>query len=261
MAMQPAGEVGPCSAWPSRSVATSRGSAVSSAMTSTSVGPASRSIPTRPNSWRLASATNALPAPTSMSTGSRPSIRPNAIAARPCTPPRARTASAPEVLHRVQHRRVDPALALGRRAADHLPDARHLGHQHRHERRGEHRVAPAGHVGADRVDRDVAVAEHDARSHLDLERRQRAQLGRANPRTWSWAKAMCPLSVVVELGLDAARTPRRRRRSHRAPSRRTPPSSGAPRRSRPARCRAGSPRRGRAARRWPPSSAGWASLR
>ena len=33
------------------------GSAVSSAMTAISVGPASRSIPTRPNSWRLASAT------------------------------------------------------------------------------------------------------------------------------------------------------------------------------------------------------------
>ena len=52
-----AGEVGPCSAWPSRSSATSSGSALSSAMIATSVGPASRSMPTWPNSWRLASAT------------------------------------------------------------------------------------------------------------------------------------------------------------------------------------------------------------
>ena len=42
---------------------------LSSAMTSVSVGPANRSMPTRPNSWRLASATKALPGPTSMSTG------------------------------------------------------------------------------------------------------------------------------------------------------------------------------------------------
>ena len=52
-----AGESGPCSAWPSRSAATISGSAVSSAMTATSDGPASRSIATRPNSWRFASAT------------------------------------------------------------------------------------------------------------------------------------------------------------------------------------------------------------
>ena len=55
--MRTAGEVGPCSAWPSRSVAHSSASTLSSAMISVSVGPASRSMPTRPNSWRLASAT------------------------------------------------------------------------------------------------------------------------------------------------------------------------------------------------------------
>ena len=38
-------------------------------MISVSVGPASRSIPTRPKSWRFASATYAFPGPTSMSTG------------------------------------------------------------------------------------------------------------------------------------------------------------------------------------------------
>ena len=90
------GDVGPCSAWPSRSAATSSGSAVSSAMTATSVGPATRSIPTVPKSWRLASATYALPAPTMMSTGSTPSS-PKAIAASAWTPPSARIWSAPDV--------------------------------------------------------------------------------------------------------------------------------------------------------------------
>ena len=43
--MRQAGEVGPCSAWPSRSAATISASAVSSAMTATSEGPASTSMP------------------------------------------------------------------------------------------------------------------------------------------------------------------------------------------------------------------------
>ena len=38
-------------------------------MTKVSVGPANKSIPTRPYNWRLASATNILPGPTSISTG------------------------------------------------------------------------------------------------------------------------------------------------------------------------------------------------
>ena len=65
---------GSCSAWPRMSAATMDGSAVSSQMTRISVGPASRSIPTVPKSCRLASATYLLPAPTTMSTGSRPSM-------------------------------------------------------------------------------------------------------------------------------------------------------------------------------------------
>ena len=46
-----------CSAWATRSAATYRGSAVSSAMIATSVGPASPSVPTTPRSTRLAAAT------------------------------------------------------------------------------------------------------------------------------------------------------------------------------------------------------------
>ena len=63
-------------------------------MTRVSVGPAKRSMPTRPKSWRLASATNMLPGPTSMSTGAMDAV-PIAIAATACTPPSARISSAP----------------------------------------------------------------------------------------------------------------------------------------------------------------------
>ncbi len=45
------------------------GSAVSSAITATSEGPANTSMPTLPKSVRLASATNLLPGPTMMSAG------------------------------------------------------------------------------------------------------------------------------------------------------------------------------------------------
>src|SRR6266478_5085820 len=64
------------------------------AMMSVSVGPASKSMPTRPNNWRLASATNAFPGPTSMSTGAMFSV-PRAMAAIACTPPNAKISSAP----------------------------------------------------------------------------------------------------------------------------------------------------------------------
>ena len=52
-----AGELGPCSAWASRSAATISAVAVSSAITATSDGPASTSMPTLPYSCRFASAT------------------------------------------------------------------------------------------------------------------------------------------------------------------------------------------------------------
>ena len=39
----------------------------------------------------------------------------------------------------------------------------------RHMRRGDHRIAPAGHIAADAADRDVAMAEHDAGQRLDLD--------------------------------------------------------------------------------------------
>ena len=52
----------------------------------------------------------------------------------------------------------------------------HLRHHDGHERGGEHRVAAARHVRADRADRHVAVAEPDAAQRLDLEVRERLEL-------------------------------------------------------------------------------------
>ena len=56
-----------------------------------------------------------------------------------------------------------------RRAGDDALHARDLGGDDRHMRGGDHRIAPARHVAADRIHRDVAVAEHDAGQRLDLE--------------------------------------------------------------------------------------------
>ncbi len=68
-------------------------------------------------------------------------------------------------------------LALvGRGAGD---DARHagdLGGDHRHVGGGDHRVLAARHVAADRVHRDVLVAEHDAWQRLDLDVLERRAL-------------------------------------------------------------------------------------
>ena len=60
--------------------------------------------------------------------------------------------------------------ALERRCAG--DDPLHAGNARsddRHVRRGHHRIAPARHVAADRVDRDVLVAEHHAGKRLDLQ--------------------------------------------------------------------------------------------
>ena len=88
------GDEGPCSACETRSTATVMASALRSAMIADSVGPASTSMPTRPNSSRFASATYALPGPTMMSARGAPN-RPKTIVATACTPPISRTMSAP----------------------------------------------------------------------------------------------------------------------------------------------------------------------
>ena len=57
-----------------RSMATSRGSAVSSATTQTSDGPAIMSMPTSPETSFLAAATKALPGPVILATGRMASV-------------------------------------------------------------------------------------------------------------------------------------------------------------------------------------------
>ena len=57
-------EPAPCSAWASRSSRSGSGSAPVDAMTVRSLGPANPSIPTSPDTWRLASCTHRLPGPT-----------------------------------------------------------------------------------------------------------------------------------------------------------------------------------------------------
>ncbi|MCY1485507.1 hypothetical protein D9M68_191340 [compost metagenome] len=61
-------------------------------------------------------------------------------------------------------------LALERRrGGDHPLDPGDLGGEHAHVRAGDQRVLAAGDVATDRVDRDVAVAEHHARQGLDFD--------------------------------------------------------------------------------------------
>jgi hypothetical protein len=91
-------DVGPCSAWLSRSAATSTGSAVASATTITSLGPASASMPTAPRRSRFAAVTYTLPGPVTRSTGSTPST-PYANMATAWAPPTAYTSSTPSSAH------------------------------------------------------------------------------------------------------------------------------------------------------------------
>jgi len=83
---------GSCSAWASRSAATTSASAVRSAITASSDGPATKSMPTRFASCTLASDTKRLPGPTMRSTAFT-GPAPNASAAMAWAPPIANTRS------------------------------------------------------------------------------------------------------------------------------------------------------------------------
>ena len=45
----------------------------------------------------------------------------------------------------------------------------HAGRDDRHMRRGDHRITPAGNIAADRIHRDVLVAQDDAGQRLNFE--------------------------------------------------------------------------------------------
>ncbi len=75
-------------------------------------------------------------------------------------------------MHRRHDRRMRPALER-RRAGDDVLHAGDARGDDRHMRRRHHRIAAARHVAADRIHRDVPVAEHDAGQRLDFEIAQR----------------------------------------------------------------------------------------
>ena len=77
---------GPCSACASRSAAQRAGSAEASAIRTTSLGPAGRSIATWLETSSFAAVTQRLPGPTILSTGAIVSV-PNASAATAWAPP------------------------------------------------------------------------------------------------------------------------------------------------------------------------------
>ena len=130
-----------------------------------------------------------------------------------------------------------------RRARRDPLDARDLRRDDAHVGGGDHRVAAAGHVRADALDRDVPVAEPDARERLDLEVRHRRALGPGERPHLLLAER----DVVEHLGRDALEARRDlvgvEPEGLAAPSRRGGPSSAVRRRLRPPRRRRRSRRR------------------
>ena len=175
-----------------------------------------------------------------MSTGGDPSISPNAIAASACTPPRQTTASAPESRIAYSIARVDAAAAAAaarRRRRCSTPAA--FATHDRHERRREHRVAPAGHVGADR--RRPGCAGGRARRPAAARSRGRSASRAAparTPRTCVLREGdvlACSSSSISRGGALRSR-PSEATKDSGGPSRRARATSAGRRRPRRARC-------------------------
>ena len=137
----------------------------------------------------------------------------------------------------VEHRGVTPPPPWGGAQPTTWSTPATLATQHGHERGREHRVAPAGHVGAHRRDRDVPVAEHHARAASRPRGRQRVALRLREAAHLVRRERDVLLELVVQLGGGALECRRPRPRSRRGPSRRARATSGGRRRSRRARCR------------------------
>src|ERR1700681_4141426 len=97
-----------------------------------------------------------------MSTAAIVSV-PSAIAATACTPPSTKISSAPPKCIAATIAGCGPPLNGGAQAMIRFTPATLA------VRRGHHRVAPARHVAADARDRNVPMAEHDARKRLNFE--------------------------------------------------------------------------------------------
>ena len=105
-----------------------------------------------------------------------------------------------------------------RRAGGDAGHAGHLGRDHRHVRGGEQRVLAARHVAADRIDRDVLVAEDDAGQGLDLDVAQRLPLEGRRSCAPAPGRSGCPRCRGGTAGPGSRRSRRRSAGSPRGPS-------------------------------------------
>ncbi len=149
-------------------------STVSSAMISVSVGPANRSMPTRPIELALGLGDEGVAGP------DQHVDRRDALGADRHRGHRLDAAEAIDDIGAGKMLRGDDGRGrfalVGRRAGDDPRDARHLGGDDRHMRRGDHRIFAARHVAADRIHRDILMAEHHTRQRLDLDILERGAL-------------------------------------------------------------------------------------
>ena len=139
-------------------------SAVASARTMPSEGPAGRSMPTSPKTSILAAVTQALPGPTMRSTGSRPVVG-QPVGERP---DRLGAAGDDERVDaqqagRAEEHRVDLAVAVRGRGDDDRADAGDPGRHDGHDERRRVRRGAARDVGADAGQRHPAPLDLDAR--------------------------------------------------------------------------------------------------
>ncbi len=145
-----------CSACATTSLATNAGSAVSSARTSSSLGPARKSIATSPCTSAFAAVTHLLPGPTTFCTRSICSV-PYAIAAMACAPPTRYTRVRARGVNRRQR---DVVLRFAGRRGDHdLFHAGHFGRDDAHQRAGGVRRGAAGCVHTNALDGTESPAE------------------------------------------------------------------------------------------------------
>ena len=133
---------------------------------------------------------------------------PSAMAATACTPPSTKIRRRRRNAWRL--RWPDAAALERRRAGDDALYAGDPGRDDGHMRGGDHRIAAAWHIAANRVHRDVAVAKHDTGQRLDLEvvhgllllLREVSHLGlplissRSRCGTWAMARSIsCALNL------------------------------------------------------------------
>ena len=134
----------------------------------------------RPASSSLAAVTQALPGPTTRSTGSMPSSgSPNASAAMAWAPPATMRASTSRSAGGPEEDRVHRPVRARRGGHDDRRGAGDAGRDDGHDERRRVRRGPAGHVRADARHRDPAALDLDAADDLGDRGRGSLALGEA----------------------------------------------------------------------------------